>query len=47
MVRFWGPERLSLGHWSRDTSLFGYIPFLQNDLSLPGRQLGLVVAQGP
>lgn len=29
------------------SSLFGYVPFLQDDLSLPGGQLGLVVAQGP
>lgn len=29
------------------SSLFGYIPFLQDDLSLPGGQLGLVVAHGP
>lgn len=29
------------------SSLFGYIPFLQDDLSLPGGQLGLVIAQGP
>lgn len=33
------------GRWP--SSLFGYIPFLQDDLSLPGGQLGLVVAQGP
>lgn len=29
------------------SSLFGHIPFLQDDLSLPGGQLGLVIAQGP
>lgn len=33
------------GRWP--SSLFGYIPFLQDDLSLPGGQLGLVIAQGP
>lgn len=31
----------------RPSSLFGYISFLQDDLSLPGGQLGLVIAQGP
>lgn len=31
----------------RSSSLFGYVPFLQNDLPLPGGQLGLIVAHGP
>lgn len=44
---------MNQGRWAiqqggrRPSSLFGYIPFLQDDLSLPGGQLGLVVAHGP
>lgn len=40
--------RSAAGHVGlrRRSSLFGYIPFLQNDLSLPGGQLALVVTHG-
>lgn len=47
----WGGVRMGRTAGQRrrrwPSSLFGYIPFLQDDLSLPGGQLGLVIAQGP